>query len=159
MKIFLDLDGVFADCHGKMREYCPGMEYHTHSKEIWSVIDTIPKFFRQLEVLPDSTKILDFLFENVNRHEIEFLTALPLLTGQLITAQRDKVEWVHKNLTNLLQVHCVHNWSHKKYFCRSPFDILVDDAQRNINEWVNAGGIGILHTDVENTIEELKRYL
>ena len=38
--------------------------------------------------------------------------------------------------------------------------ILIDDGISNINDWNNAGGIGILHksTDVQATINQLKKY-
>jgi hypothetical protein len=35
--------------------------------------------------------------------------------------------------------------------------ILVDDRQKNIDSWVENGGIGIVHTSAENTINELKK--
>jgi len=33
---------------------------------------------------------------------------------------------------------------------------LIDDRQKNIDAWVEAGGIGIVHTSAANTIEQLK---
>ena len=33
--------------------------------------------------------------------------------------------------------------------------VLIDDRQRNIDVWVEAGGIGILHKTADETIEEL----
>jgi len=37
-------------------------------------------------------------------------------------------------------------------------DILIDDREQNIQRWVEAGGIGILHTSAENTIRQLQKY-
>ena len=34
--------------------------------------------------------------------------------------------------------------------------ILIDDRQINIDQWEDAGGIGILHTSTNNTISQLK---
>ena len=34
--------------------------------------------------------------------------------------------------------------------------ILIDDREKNINQWKEAGGIGILHTDAASTIAQLK---
>ena len=34
--------------------------------------------------------------------------------------------------------------------------VLIDDREKNINAWVEAGGIGILHTSAANTIDQLK---
>ena len=35
--------------------------------------------------------------------------------------------------------------------------ILIDDMQKNIDQWRAAGGIGILHTSAASTIEQLKK--
>ena len=34
--------------------------------------------------------------------------------------------------------------------------ILIDDMQKNIDQWKAAGGIGILHTNAKDTIKKLK---
>ena len=35
--------------------------------------------------------------------------------------------------------------------------ILIDDYPKNVDQFKNAGGIGILHTNSQNTISQLKR--
>jgi hypothetical protein len=37
-------------------------------------------------------------------------------------------------------------------------DILIDDCEQNIQRWEAEGGIGILHTSAEDTIQQLKKY-
>ena len=37
----------------------------------------------------------------------------------------------------------------------SPNSILIDDREDNIKGWIDAGGIGILHTSADNTINTL----
>ena len=39
----------------------------------------------------------------------------------------------------------------------SPNAILIDDRSKAIDPWVDMGGIGILHTNTNNTIEQLKQ--
>lgn len=34
---------------------------------------------------------------------------------------------------------------------------IIDDKEKNINDWNNAGGTGILHRNAINTIEQLKK--
>ena len=34
--------------------------------------------------------------------------------------------------------------------------VLIDDRQKNIDAWNDAGGIGIVHTSAKNTINALK---
>ena len=44
----------------------------------------------------------------------------------------------------------------KKQNYANPNSILIDDRESNIDQWVKAGGIGILHTDTTSTINKLK---
>ena len=41
----------------------------------------------------------------------------------------------------------------------NPNSILIDDTLSVIEQWNAAGGIGILHTDAESTIAEMKKYI
>ena len=36
-------------------------------------------------------------------------------------------------------------------------NILIDDYEKNIKEWEQAGGIGVIYTNAPNTIRELKK--
>jgi len=36
---------------------------------------------------------------------------------------------------------------------------LIDDLPRNIDPWIEAGGIGILHKNTEDTIKKLKKII
>jgi hypothetical protein len=46
----------------------------------------------------------------------------------------------------------------KKYFCRGKYDLLIDDSPRNIEDWAKAGGTGILHITLEDTLQQLQRF-
>jgi hypothetical protein len=46
----------------------------------------------------------------------------------------------------------------KKNFA-TPTSILIDDTESNIDDWIGAGGIGILHKDWGTTLQILKMYV
>ena len=46
----------------------------------------------------------------------------------------------------------------KKNYANSR-SILIDDTPKNIKEWIENGGIGIIHTDINRTIKELDSIL
>jgi hypothetical protein len=45
----------------------------------------------------------------------------------------------------------------KKQNYATPNSVLIDDRESNIDQWIKAGGIGILHTDTASTINKLKK--
>ena len=153
--LYIDLDGVCADFYNKVLELT-GNEYQ--GQVTWKVLDQVPNLFYKLDVLQGTKEALLWIEEYFHKPNVEFLTALPRNTGWLSSAQKDKVQWVHDKLGSTLQVNCVQHWSYKKYFCDSKDDILIDDCERNIQEWQEYGGTGILHRNWDDTLKELERY-
>lgn len=150
--LYLDIDNVFADFHKAAREYSGLEEY---SNDVWEHIEKVPNFFYKLEVMPNSWQLLAWL--DYRKIDYQFLTAMPKPTGLLYQTQPDKVRWVRHHLGSTSQVNCVSHWDQKKYFVQNgKYDILVDDMQRNIDDWESAGGCGVLHTDFDSTIAKLK---
>jgi hypothetical protein len=45
-----------------------------------------------------------------------------------------------------------------KYKFARPGYVLIDDMARNVEPWVNMGGIGIVHKNAEETIQKLKEF-
>jgi hypothetical protein len=62
--------------------------------------------------------------------------------------------WVKRELPG---VKLILKYASQKQEYASPTSILIDDRQKNIDQWEAAGGIGILHTSTANTIEQLKQ--
>ena len=62
--------------------------------------------------------------------------------------------WVKRELPG---VKLILKYASQKQEYASPTSILIDDRQKNIDQWEAAGGIGILHTSTPNTIEQLKQ--
>jgi 5'(3')-deoxyribonucleotidase len=156
--IYLDLDGVFADFKTRFREIIK-FEYETNPDQAWGVLDKQDHLFRNLPVLPGSKQMFDAIAQRAWRgYEIKFLTALPRLTGKLKTAAQDKHDWVREHLSPTAEVICTDGWRGKRAYAK-PDAILIDDMQRNIDDWRDGGGIGIRHTSVEDTLIQLSEYI
>ena len=157
--IYLDLDGVFADFFGMMRSL--GIDYHTDPKAAWAVAEKIPNFFAKLAPMDCAVELFSHVkvLANKSGHEITFLTALPLLTGELHTAAADKTYWVANKLHTSKRVICVSSWAEKSSYANGTDDILIDDSARNIVDWCGHGGVGIVHYNNYNTIKTLELIL
>lgn len=157
MQIYLDLDGVFADFFTFSR-YLLGFDYHENPKLFWEKVSKVPRFFQTLNKMDGSQEI----YELVRDFKPKILTALPILTGELITAPEDKRVWVHNHISPELEVITTKNWSYKKEYAVGDDgcpNILVDDSYRNIVDWQVNGGVGVYHTSVSGTVRELKNLL
>jgi hypothetical protein len=95
--------------------------------------------------MPDGKELWSY----IEKHNPELLSA-PSRQPDSRVAKHD---WVNKELP---EVHLIlRSAKHKKDFA-SPTSILIDDRVDNIADWVSAGGIGILHKNTEDTIQQLK---
>lgn len=152
-RIFIDLDGVCADFFTRSLAIL-GKPYHETAPAIaWGKLSLVPRFFAELDPLPD----MDQLFTRLAHHgdRVQILTATPLPTGFLITAGRDKRQWVARHISPMITVHTIMGGVNKYQFAR-PGDVLIDDLERNLIKWREAGGIGILHTSVPDTLAQLQ---
>lgn len=64
-----------------------------------------------------------------------------------------KMRWVRRELPGVKLI--LRSAEYKREFA-SPNSILIDDLEKNIDQWIESGGIGILHTSTESTINKLK---
>ena len=70
-----------------------------------------------------------------------------------IESRVGKIKWVKRELPGFKII--LRKAENKREFA-SPTSILIDDSKSNIEQWIESGGIGILHTSTEKTIRELK---
>lgn len=155
MIIYLDLDGVFADFKKRFKEIVH-FDYDEDPAGAWKRLETVDHLFLSLEPFSYAKGFYDTIAETGIPHK--FLTAMPRLTGKLKTAAQDKTEWVHRYLDPQVEVICTDGWRGKAAYARSDA-ILIDDMQRNIDAWREAGGIGILHRSPSATLLDLASYL
>lgn len=158
--IFCDLDGVLVDLLGQMSN-----DLKKNIKELPDrlIYKTIHEYFEgrnkkfNIEYWSDlpKQKDCDELWDFLKPYSPLILTAT--------MANRDiaegKIKWCKKNLK--LDKHRVFpvNHSRDKQEYASPRSILIDDLPKNIKQFREKGGIGVLHKDAASTIKKLKKIL
>jgi 5'(3')-deoxyribonucleotidase len=118
----------------------------------WEKISDTKDFWANLEWMPGSKKIV----QSIMRYDAHILSAYSTKDPN---SQSGKMKWLSKN-TNFKRgnIHLVLR-AQKSSFAQSDGkpNVLIDDYIKNIKEWEDKGGIGIHHTAVPKTLNELKR--
>ena len=152
-QIFLDQDGVLADFEDGLTK---ALGYKVNLKDKKDVYDaekrklTAQRLFRNLEPLPDAWKLVDYCMNSGIHTEI--LTAAGTVNRTLVI--KDKIDWIRRYVHPHWIVIPTFSGSQKAAFAHKK-SVLIDDRQENIDCWIEAGGIGILHTTADDTIEQL----
>lgn len=144
-KVYLDLDGVMADFDAHFPSTF-GLDHRSMADDaMWQTINAHPSYFRDM---PPCAGAVEF-FRDIERLSPIVLTACP--KSAYVHVARQKREWVREHLSRDLVVLPVMGGRHKPLFMHAPGDILIDDWQKNIDAWEDAGGIGILHKSFDAT--------
>ena len=159
-KIYFDLDGVLADFDRGVDEIAgfnregANANSNVNDDDMWIAIAKVPNFYDKLELMPGAKTLFDTLYKMYGKR-VEILTGIPKPKRNIPTAAQDKVNWVHRMLSPDVKVNTVYR-EEKKNFCTGVDCILIDDLQKNIDEWEAIGGTGILYTSAKNTLEKLQ---
>lgn len=160
-KIYFDLDGVLADFDRGLIELC-GMEplnQETRTPEnddrMWEAIKEVGHFYNKLEPMPGAIELFGTLRAKYG-DAVEILSGIPKPKRGIDTAAEDKVDWSHRVLDPELIVNIGLREDKKKYV-NGPEYILIDDLQKNIDEWNAGGGTGIHFTSAMQALEEIKK--
>jgi 5'(3')-deoxyribonucleotidase len=153
-KIYLDLDGVMADFDKLVQKYFPNYRPKAGmwlDDELWKALQSEPNFFRHLDRLPDAGDLWAYLAPY--HHNVSILTAIP--RGRYPESSADKRIWVANNFGE--HVNVITCFGIEKQLYAAPDAILIDDAGRNIGQWIKSGGgAGIMHYHASETIRCLK---
>ncbi len=147
-KLFLDCDGVLADFEAGARKIL-GTDVRTfearHGKgEFWRRLSRAKDFYASLPKMPDA----DLLFDAVRHLKPTILTGLPI--GKWAAPQ--KVRWAAEHFPGVPIITCMARDKHRHM--EGP-DVLVDDSERHMAAWQEAGGIYILHTSARESLVAL----
>jgi hypothetical protein len=156
-RIFCDLDGVIVNL-GKRIHALTGKNPDIWDSTFWPFITNHKSFFIDLEPILGHDILLKKCMEFSSDGKIHILTAIPKPHRQIVDAPGQKLSWVRDHVDVPFQFNIGPFGEDKWKHCQYPTDILIDDSDRNIEDWISKGkGIGILHTDIKSTIEILER--
>ena len=160
-KVYFDMDGVLADFDRGVRELCgmeaqdQGMRSPAMDDLMWKEIKKIDHFYDRLELMPGAKEMFDAVYRACG-DRCEILTGIPKERRGILTAAEDKKNWMKRILSDRIKVNICYR-AEKILKCTGPGTILIDDLKKNIDEWREAGGTGILHRSAEETMNELKK--
>lgn len=154
--VAIDSDGVVTHFEKLVCDYNKVSQISEISRgRLWRSVEEYDRevgpFFEHLEKMDDADVLLDYIRGNFINHFI--LTASGYVPKD---GPGQKRRWYLREYGPELVVKVVDKSGDKAAYA-TPTTILIDDRAKSIDPWVDAGGIGILHTSAATTIAELKR--
>ena len=150
--IYSDMDGVLVDFNSRFKEFSNGIEPQDYVDKFgieafWKLIDdeTGVRFWIGMNWMPDGKEYWNY----IKKYNPKLLSA----PSRKNESRLGKRIWAKRNLpgTKVILAYA----ENKKNYANAN-SILIDDMEKNIEQWRAAGGIGILHTSAASTIAQLK---
>jgi len=148
--LYCDMDGVLCDFERRFEDLT-GMSPKSFKDkegidEFWRVIDEDGvRFWVGMPWMPDGEKLYNYIKPNLYS-----LLSSPSWDN---SSRLGKRLWVKKNMPGTKLI--LASRKNKQQYSKEN-SILIDDLKVTIDEWNAEGGIGILHTSADSTIEQLK---
>ena len=155
-QIYCDMDQVLVNFMGGANKALAAQglgTFQTIEKNVkWEALSKVPKFWANLEPMSDAM----MLWRYIKPHQ-PYILSTP--SKHMATCKPEKIEWVRKHLGAVEQIHLVPRENKQKFAVNSDGtpNLLIDDYEKNIKEWVAKGGIGIRHINSINTISQLRK--
>lgn len=163
IEINVDMDGVLSNFDKRAMEIAGFQpKLNTIDKKLrndfWKAIGTHVrkggKFFEEMEWMPDGRQLWDFL---ATYHIPKYICTA---TGHVANAMEEKRPWVRKHIgVDYANLARVVRTSNMKAEYAGPGKLLIDDRNKSVDPWREAGGIAILHKDTARTIAEFKELM
>ncbi len=148
--IYCDMDSVLVDFDRGYQELTGMTTQQADTSGVEAFWDPLTKagakFWITLNWMPDGKQLWDY----IKKYNPILLSA----PSREESSKLGKRVWVKRELPG---TKLILKYAPQKQEYASPTSILIDDRQKNIDQWEAAGGIGILHTSTANTIEQLKK--
>ena len=156
-KIYLDLDGVICDFNKKYKElfdvYPKKAEKDKNFDKFFTEFIE-QQAFATLDLMPNAIELMDYLRQTGIDVEILSSTASehrhPYIRPQ-------KLKWLKNNQIEFPAI--LVPGAYLKKELATPTAILIDDTPKNITQWQEAGGIGILYKDYDSCVAILQEYV
>lgn len=153
--INLDMDGVSADFDLHYLQTFGHPHKSVPDTEMWDNINSKEDFFATVPLMSD----VHILFDFASQFQHGWLTACP--KHDFMRVARQKREWNHLNGLMRPNTGFIPSpgGSSKPAYLQHLGAILIDDFDRNILAWREAGGTGILYQNINQAMGDLERAL
>ena len=147
--IYCDMDGVLADFDKGYKDLTGITTQEADAKGAEFFWEPIAKagasFWIKLKWMPDGKQLWDY----IKQYNPSLLSA----PSKEKSSRIGKHVWVKRNLPDVKLI--LANAVDKQNYSGEN-QILIDDREKNIEQWRSKGGIGIFHTSAADTIKQLK---
>lgn len=152
--IYFDMDGVLADFDRGVKEilgFSQGWE-----EFMWDEMKKHPHFYYDLKPIEDAVELFKEVWKKYGDN-CQILSAYPKPFRGIDEAYNDKILWIKKYLGEGIIANLVYR-EEKVNFIKDSQSVLVDDYDKNIDEWNMKGGTGILFTTASQVRNFIKEY-
>ena len=156
-RIYCDMDGVLSDFMVAAKKATGTTFTQDQSDRHWETIRNTRNFWSNMPWTRDGKQLWNY----IRQYNPHILSAYTIEDPNCLPGKR---RWLRKNLgyTQNFMINLVRRREKKNFAMRGNDNkrqpaILIDDYPKNVDQFRNAGGIGILHTSASNTISQLKR--
>ena len=161
-KIYFDMDGVLADFDRGIREICGLVPVAQDAPQrdsamediMWGKVKDAGHFYDMLEPISGAKEMFDAVYAKYG-DRCEILTGVPRPKRGIDTASGDKVNWMRRLFSKTIKINTVLR-AEKKNYCTGKDCVLIDDFSKNIREWTEMGGTGILFVTPGDAIHTMK---
>jgi hypothetical protein len=148
--IYCDMDSVLVDFDRGYQELTGMTTQQADANGVEAFWEPLTKagakFWITLNWMSDGKQLWDY----IKKYNPILLSA----PSREESSKLGKRVWVKRELPG---TKLILRYAPQKQEYASSTSILIDDREKNIDQWEAAGGIGILHTSAANTIEQLKQ--
>mgnify|MGYP001452178021 FL=1 len=152
-RIYVDMDGVLCDFVLAAKRATGQNWQGLRSGQDWESIKRTKNFWSTMPWTRDGRQLWNF----IKKYQPHILSAYSIEDPNCIPGKR---KWLKSNLgyTQNFMINIVRRREKKNFAMnkRQPA-ILIDDYPKNVQQFKSAGGIGILHSNTQTTISQLRK--